>query len=105
MVNIVVEEKDVEYIFLEGAVNKDGSWKRGWQPLGQCYVRKEKEINGVYTVVHNLNTIKYSLIASLLKTPGAIEISNLTSIDFIVTIKEDNKLIDRDFRFAIRVSE
>lgn len=86
---------------IEGACNANAIWKKGWQPPGQWYVKKETI--GVYTIVHNLNTIKYSIVASLLKSPGTIEIRNLTDISFDLEIKEDSALKDRDFRFAVSI--
>lgn len=84
---------------IEGACNADGSWKRGWQPPGQSYVRLNSQ--GNYTVVHNQNRTDYSVSVSLINSIGSIEIKNLTDVSFDVEIKLENNLANIPFRFAM----
>lgn len=88
----------------EGACNADGSFKRGWQPPGQWYVRKEGP--GKYTVVHNQNRLDYGLSCSLLKEDsiGTIRSSNLLDVSFDLEITRDGTPIDLPFRFHITFS-
>lgn len=87
---------------VEGACNIDGSWRQGWEPsLVQCYLRKEDL--GVYTIVHNINKLNYSLSVSLIKSSGNIVIKDQSANSFTIETWPDSKLQDCAFRFAISV--
>lgn len=84
----------------EGACNADGSFKKGWQPPGQWYVRKEGA--GKYTVVHNQNRIDYGVSASLLKDDkGTIKVSDLKDVSFLIEIRCGETAVDLPFRFTM----
>ena len=84
----------------EGACNADGSFKKGWQPPGQWYVRVNA--SGKYTVVHNQNRLDYALSCSLLKdTHGTIKSSNLTDVSFDLDITSNGEPVLLPFRFHI----
>lgn len=88
---------------IEGACNEDGSWKQGWEPnLVQCYVRKDGV--GLYTVVHNVNNLSYSLSVALVKASGNISILDQNANSFTIETKPDNETKDCAFRFAISVN-
>lgn len=84
---------------LEGACNKDGTFKRGWEPTVQSYVRKEGV--GNYVVVHNLNREDYSLSVGLLSQPGSFEIAEQGPVSFRLKTSLNKEPTDFDFRFAI----
>lgn len=85
----------------EGACNKDGTFKRGWEPTVQCYVRKEGV--GDYVVVHNLNKLNYSLSVSLLSQPGSFSVSEQGPVSFRLKTFLNKEPTDFDFRFAMCV--
>ena len=87
---------------IEGAVNADGSWKKGWEPaLLQCYMRKEGD--GIYTFVHNLNRADYSLSHNTLREGGTF-IRYMGDVSFTVeTHDKDQNLVDLDWRFALNI--
>lgn len=84
---------------LEGACNKDGTFKRGWEPTVQSFVRREGV--GDYVVVHNLNDVHYSLNVSLLSQPGSFEISDQNEVSFRLKTYLDRIPTDFEFRFNI----
>jgi hypothetical protein len=87
---------------IEGAANKDGTWKKGWQPaLLQSYIKRLGE--GKYEVVHNLNNNKYALSISTIKGEGGCFLLEQNNISFIFEIKKGDANIDADFRFAMSV--
>ena len=87
---------------LEGAANKDGTWKKGWEPTVQSFIRKEG--TGDYVVVHNINRLDYSLSVSLVPSqPGTISISDQTDVSFRVKFTRGKEPFDSDFRFAIGI--
>jgi hypothetical protein len=84
----------------EGACNADGSFKQGWQPPGQWFVRKEGP--GKYVVVHNQNRIDYAVSSSLLKNDvGTIKVRNMKDVSFDIEISRNEVPIDLPFRFHI----
>lgn len=84
----------------EGACNADGSFKKGWQPPGQWYVRREGP--GKYVVIHNQNRTDYAVSSSLLKDDkGAIKVTNLKDVSFDLNIDRNGDPIDLAFRFTI----
>lgn len=84
---------------LEGACNKDGTFKKGWEPTVQSYARKEGI--GNYVVVHNLNRLDYSLSVSLLSQPGSFKVSEQGAVSFRLETFLDKEPTDFDFRFAM----
>lgn len=84
---------------LEGACNKDGTFKRGWEPTVQSYVRKEGV--GNYVVVHNLKRLDYSISVSLLSQPGSFKLSEQSDVSFRLEAFLDKEPTDFDFRFNI----
>lgn len=85
---------------IEGACNADGSWKKGWQPPGQAYIRVNSP--GKYTVVHNQNRLDYSVSAALINSIGTLTVNNLTDVSFDVTIQLDkDNFANIPFRFAM----
>lgn len=85
---------------LEGAVNVDGTWKKGWELPGQAYIRIKEP--GKYEVVHNFNRKDYCLSVSLLTQPGTFEILEMNDVLFrIITKDGDGKVTPQSFRFAI----
>ena len=87
---------------IEGALNANGSWKRGWEPvLLQAYMRREEE--GVYTYVHNLNRSDYSLSHNTLHGGGTF-IRNMGPVSFTIETRDENQeLKDLDWRFALNI--
>lgn len=88
---------------IEGAANEDGSWKRGWEPaLLQCYIKKEDV--GVYTFVHNLDRLDYSLNLSPIKMQCKYSIIHQGRHSFTFEAKDnEDNYIDIPFRFAISI--
>lgn len=86
---------------IEGAANADGSWKKGWEPGIQTFVRKEGM--GDYVIVHNLNRLDYSLSVSLLTQPGSFEISEQREVSFRLKTTLNKEPFDSAFRFAISI--
>ena len=83
----------------EGACNKDGTFKKGWEPGIQSFVRKEGV--GNYVVVHNLNKLDYALSVSLLSQPGSFKISEQSDVSFRLETFLDKEPTDFEFRFNI----
>lgn len=97
------EIKKHEQKTYDGAANKDGSWKKGWNPFIQGFVRKEEL--GVYTIIHNLKTKNYSVSVSLIDQLGSFEIQEVGEVSFKLKIKYNNEPIDSEFRFSIFLME
>lgn len=90
---------------VEGAVNKNCTWKQGWEPnLIQSFVKRLEE--GKYQVFHNLSNPSYALSLSLVGSPGNIQVIEQDKDYFTVLIKDgDQKIFDCDFRFAMCINE
>lgn len=90
-------------LMIEGACNADGTWKEGWKPLlNQCDLIKLEL--GKWKFIHNVNTLQYSVSASLIKTTGNINLLELNKNDFVVEIKNSNgDNFDLPFRFAMSI--
>ena len=86
---------------IEGAAHADGTWQKTWEPkLLQSFCRKEAD--GVYTVVHNLNTLKYSVSLSVIKSNGGCFIKEMGPVSFTFEIRDENQqLVSKSFHFAI----
>jgi len=87
---------------IEGAANSDGTWKKGWEPTVQSFIRKEDI--GDYVVVHNLNKLNYAVSVSLVTPqPGTLMITDQTDVSFRLKLTRDKAPFDADFRFAISI--
>lgn len=87
---------------MEGACNADGSWKRGWQLPTQSGVKHESV--GVYTVTHNLGTLKYAASATKLSPMGGAKFIELSVNTAVIEIRDENQeLQDSAFRFALNM--
>jgi hypothetical protein len=97
------EQKRKAKLVYEGAANKDGSYKKGWCPFIQSAIIRNAP--GIYTVIHNLKTNKYSISAGLIKDQGSYELSEITDVSFKLSIKINDEPTDADFRFCISLMD